>query len=69
MHPTPLEILLLFTIIVWILRIMQNRCRNLAGLPLPPGPIRLPLLGNIFNFPKTDSWLVAARWRKTYGEY
>jgi hypothetical protein len=39
------------------------------GLPLPPGPAPLPLVGNLFDIPITRSWLTLAEWAKTYGEY
>jgi len=64
-----LDILVLFIIIFWIRRIIQYRGRNLASLPLPPGPKGLPLFGNVFNFPKTGAWTTAARWGQTYGMY
>ena len=66
-----LNILVLIVVLValWIKHIIQYRRRNLLGLPLPPGPNGLPLLGNILNFPKKEAWLMAAKWGKIYGEY
>jgi hypothetical protein len=69
MHLVVLDVLVFLIITLWIQRIVQYRRRNVAGLPLPPGPNGLPLLGNVLNFPKTDGWLKAAEWGKTYGEY
>lgn len=37
-------------------------------LPLPPGPERWPLLGNISNMPREREWLQFTKWRKTYGK-
>lgn len=34
----------------------------------PPGPIGLPLLGNIFQMPVSQHWLVFSRWAKLYGK-
>jgi len=69
MHLSVFDIIVLLIILLWILLIIHGRRQNPSGLPLPPGPTGLPLLGNVLNFPKMDSWLVAAQWRKEYGEY
>jgi hypothetical protein len=53
----------------WIRHAIQYRRRNPEGLPLPPGPSGLPLVGNILNFPKREAWLMAAEWRRKYGEF
>jgi hypothetical protein len=41
--------------------------RSRRGLPYPPGPRPLPILGNIFNIPKDSSWLAYTQFSKTYG--
>jgi hypothetical protein len=69
MHLSVFDIVVLLTILFWILLIIHGRRQNPLGLPLPPGPAGLPLVGNVLNFPKMNSWLVAAQWRKEYGEY
>jgi hypothetical protein len=35
--------------------------------PLPPGPKGLPLLGNLFDMPKSREWLTFAKWGQQYG--
>ncbi|KAJ6568897.1 cytochrome P450 [Mycena capillaripes] len=35
-------------------------------LPLPPGPPKLPLVGNLFDVPSTHQWKSYARWSKQY---
>jgi len=42
--------------------------RRTPGLPLPPGPRGLPVLGNALQIPKERPWLVYAEWAKTYGD-
>ncbi|KAG2008746.1 cytochrome P450 [Coprinopsis cinerea AmutBmut pab1-1] len=38
------------------------------GLPLPPGPKGLPILGNLLQIPKVKPWKVYAEWKKQYGD-
>ena len=37
-------------------------------LPLPPGPFRWPILGNIFDMPRALEWITFTEWKKTYGK-
>lgn len=41
--------------------------RHRKGLPYPPGPKRLPLLGNVLDMPSSDMWVKAVEWGQTYG--
>ncbi|KAG2023998.1 cytochrome P450 [Coprinopsis cinerea AmutBmut pab1-1] len=36
--------------------------------PLPPGPPRLPILGNVHQVPNEEPWKVYNEWAKTYGD-
>ncbi len=34
---------------------------------LPPGPKGLPLIGNVFDMPKSKEWLTFAKWGEQWG--
>ncbi|KAI0670980.1 cytochrome P450 [Trametes maxima] len=42
--------------------------RPRCSLRVPPGPPPLPLIGNLFNMPKSKPWLGFREMRKTYGD-
>ncbi|KAF8907819.1 cytochrome P450 [Gymnopilus junonius] len=33
-----------------------------------PGPPRLPLVGNLFDMPESESWVTYNKWKETYGD-
>ncbi|KAI9457535.1 cytochrome P450 [Russula earlei] len=39
-----------------------------GGLPYPPGPRPLPLIGNLFDIPKEFAWLSFNRFARKYGD-
>ena len=45
------------------------KIRKRSTLPLPPGPKKLPLLGNLFDFPTSHEWLTYAKLCKEYSMY
>ena len=40
-----------------------------SSLPLPPGPKKLPLLGNLLDMPSTDQWLKFIEWSKQFSMF
>ncbi|KAF8695470.1 hypothetical protein AX14_001806, partial [Amanita brunnescens Koide BX004] len=44
------------------------RKNSRSSLPLPPGPKRWPIVGNLFNFPSGKHWLVYDQLCKQYGD-
>ncbi|KAI5119817.1 hypothetical protein M0805_006950 [Coniferiporia weirii] len=53
---------------IWLWLKYVRRHRNSLGLPHPPGPKGLPIIGNVLDMPPSHEWLKAAEWRKTYGD-
>lgn len=41
--------------------------RSKLQAPLPPGPRRLPIIGNALDIPSGEAWKQYLRWSKEYG--
>jgi hypothetical protein len=39
-----------------------------SGLPLPPGPKPLPLIGNLLDMPQEKDWKTFHEWSERYGD-
>ena len=50
-------------------RLLIYFMRDTDKPPLPPGPKRLPILGNLLDIPNAFQWLTFAEWSKIYGKY
>jgi hypothetical protein len=66
----PLSAVTLAVTLVLIGRgVLSRRRRNPAGLPLPPGPPKLPVLGNLIQLAGAQPpWETYTEWAKEYGE-
>ncbi|KAG6902124.1 hypothetical protein C0995_004070 [Termitomyces sp. Mi166 len=44
-----------------------KRYRNGGRLPLPPGPKKLPIIGNLLDMPRSFEWITYHKWCKEFG--
>ena len=51
---------------LYLLVVFRDRRRR-GGLPYPPGPPRLPIIGNLLDVPKDAPWSAYADMSKKYG--
>ena len=42
--------------------------RKTRSSVLPPGPKGLPVIGNVFDMPKSHDWITFTEWNERYGE-
>lgn len=56
---------LVIVILVYVYILVSRR--NRYKLPLPPGPRKLPLVGNLFDIPPAFEWETYLKWSKEYG--
>ena len=56
----------LLLVIVLLSYTIYGRLHSKA-LQLPPGPRRLPLIGNLLDMPSGRAWLTYAKWCRDYG--
>ncbi|KAF8524543.1 cytochrome P450 [Hysterangium stoloniferum] len=47
---------------------LWNRWRLPKNITLPPGPPRRPIVGNLYDLPKTHEWETYTSWAKQYGD-
>ncbi|THH14926.1 hypothetical protein EW146_g5474 [Bondarzewia mesenterica] len=43
------------------------KSRSKTAYPLPPGPRRLPIIGNMLDMPKRNEWATYRKWGKDHG--
>lgn len=57
------------SIVVAICAVLLYVRRERNSLPLPPGPMRLPLLGSVLLMPTSHEYLTYAKWKGRWGEF
>ncbi|PIL32001.1 cytochrome P450 [Ganoderma sinense ZZ0214-1] len=57
-----------FALCIMLLVLRNLTSRRSRYLPLPPGPKRLPILGNALDIPLSKQWLAFQRWAEEYGD-
>ena len=63
---TLLDLVVVGGCLVWLNGMLTSSARRRIH-PLPPGPPRLPYIGNVLDMPKSHLWEKAATWKKKYG--
>lgn len=68
-HLTPIIPILVLGFL-WVRNVIKKKRDNPAGLPLPPGPPRLPVVGNLLGIKDLGAQhLTYAEWSKKYGMF
>ncbi|KAJ7142221.1 cytochrome P450 [Mycena epipterygia] len=50
-----------------ILYSLHSRLTTRSKLPLPPGPMKMPIVGNLFDLPPAFEWETYKAWSRKYG--
>ena len=57
----------LLAIVVGFTWLMMRAGKRRRLLPYPPGPKRLPVVGNLFSMPSQEEWVTYRKWSEQLG--
>ncbi|KAF9022856.1 cytochrome P450 [Hymenopellis radicata] len=66
LHLIPMHPLLVLAFVFALIALLKTRHRRTSALPLPPGPKRLPIIGNLLNRPSHHVWLTYSKWAEQF---
>jgi hypothetical protein len=65
-HPLPYDVFLgVSTLLLGLALLMCYTGEK--RLPYPPGPKRLPIVGNLFSMPSREEWVTFRKWSEEAG--
>ncbi|KAJ7065512.1 cytochrome P450 [Mycena amicta] len=66
MAPTTTGTILLLGSFLVVCAILRGLSKRRSALPLPPGPKKLPIVGNLFDMPAERQWEAYHQWSQEY---
>lgn len=67
LFPSTMFAVIWVVIVTSLTFLLYHRLKCRSRPPYPPGPKGLPILGNLFDFPKSEEWKTYDRWSKEFG--
>ncbi|KAH9044125.1 cytochrome P450 [Lactarius hengduanensis] len=67
--PTPIQLDVLLPVAAFLLAAFSYTTirRVRSRLPYPPGPKRIPIIGNLLDMPSREEWVTYKKWSDQYG--